>query len=245
MIGGNLFSFVCLLMKVPFVGLVAEDFEGVDEGELTLTAGTKCVVTLMEDDGWWTVHTKKEIGIFPGSYVDELEQITLPCYAKIQKKIGNIPVGTIVTVTDINTTKWTVTHNNNSHTTTWDCLEITTEKPEEPKPKATENSLKPAPGRKGVTSVIDCEPLRVEDEVKAPTELKLPSNAKNNPRASFAPTVKGDGPSRSVKPAKERVSTYIRPVSIFGEFSINSTFDIVFDKEKNNVYSMPDPNRRM
>jgi len=244
-------------MKVPFVGVVAEDFEGVDEGELTLAAGTKCVVAMMEDDGWWTVHTKKDVGIFPGSYIDEIEEITLPCYAKVQKAIlqGNISVGTIVTVTDISITSWTIKHNNNSTDTTWEYLEITTEKPEEKKPQ---NAAKPqatakpatAAERKSVTtSVIDCAPLTVENDVEPIKELSLPSKANNNPgekRTSFAPTIKATGPSKATKPTaseKIRQSTYVRPVSIFGEFEINSTFDIVFDKEKNNVYSMPDPNR--
>lgn len=230
-------------MKVPFIGIVAEDFDGIDDSELSLVAGTKCVVTLCEADGWWTIHTKNRNGIFPGSYVDEIEEIRLPCYAKVQKKIQNIPVGKVVTVTAITADSWIIKPNQNDPKTlkcTWDFLEITTEEPE--KEPAVKKTVRVVQG-----SVIDCEPLAMEEDIEPIKELKMPK--KSEPKRvtmSGIDTLKTNGPNKQTKVSEEkRSSTYKRPVSIFGNFSVTSTYDIVYDKDRGSIYQMPDPNRRM
>merc|ERR1711879_30407 len=136
-------------------------------------------------------------------------------------------------------------HEKKTAKTQWVYLEITTEKPEQKRVvMAPQNAAAGQRKKLSGNSVIDCEPLSLESESEpVQKELKMPNNpGKRN--TTFAPTVKADGPSKSAPVMKAvRTSTYTRPVSIFGEFKVNSTFDIVFDKEKNNVYSMPDANR--
>lgn len=212
-------------MRSPFLGIVAEDFEGIEEGELTLVAGTYCMVATCEDDGWWSIHTKDfGHGIFPGSYVDEIEEINLPCNAKVQKTIhkNNIPVGKIVKLTAIEADGFVIYCENVSTKCTWDYIDITTEEPESPK--------------KQLESPKD-------SKIKLGKAVEQQETGKTKANVNFA-TVKTRGPSQNTNiPKEKRTSTYKRPVSIFGEFKINSTFDIVFDKENTNLYSV-DPNRR-
>lgn len=118
---------------IPCLALVAEDFEG-EEGELTLSEGTKVVVVKCDDDGWWTVHTKElGIGIFPGSYLDVKEHIKLPCTAKINKffKDLNLQPGEIVQVQEISEEGWMIECKSNLGFCTWDFLDIVKEVPQQ------------------------------------------------------------------------------------------------------------------
>ena len=88
----------------PCYSVVAEAFQG-EEGELTLEEGHKVIVVTCDDDGWFTVLTKKfGCGIFPGSYLDPLDHIALPTTGKLTQEIiehALLP-GDIVDVQDIN-----------------------------------------------------------------------------------------------------------------------------------------------
>ena len=117
-------------VAVPSIATVAEDFEG-EEGELSLPKGTKVIVVKCDDDGWWTVHTKKSIGIFPGSYLDVTEVVKLPCNAQIVKNFRemNLNVGEIVQVQDISEEGWMIESKSNLGFCTWDYLDIVKDVP--------------------------------------------------------------------------------------------------------------------
>lgn len=213
-------------MQPPFLAVVAEDFEGVDNGELTLIAGTLCIVTMCEEDGWFTIHTKEHgVGIFPGSYMDEISEITLPCFAKVQKAMNKnkIGVGKIVQILDIQSNGWLIEYEDTVTTCTWDYLDITTEQPESINLEPIEESTIPEQMENQEIAEFEQKPMKVTQ--------------------NFA-TVKTKGPNSATRiPEEKRESSYKRPVSIFGNYQVNSTFDIVFDKQKDNVYSV-DINRR-
>lgn len=274
--------------QVPFLGVVGEDFEGVDAEELTLTTGIKCVVVLCEDDGWWTVHTKSAVGIFPGSYIDPIEPINIPStFVKVTKPIPNqnIKVGTVAKLLNITQNAWIIEHNGSKISTKWENVDITKERPNLNRKENSSNvqqqnrTSRPLPNpdnkKNPKSSVIDFRPLALEDEVETVKQLDPSSAPKksmhaNNPNnkapqrpmtqitnnnaskkglaqserksvAFNATQVKKDKPKRNTELRK---STYTRPVSIFGNYEVNSQFDIVFEKDKYNVYSMPDANRR-
>ncbi|KAJ5079909.1 drebrin-like protein [Anaeramoeba ignava] len=59
------------------------DYEGKEDGELTLHTGDEIIVTTIDNDsGWWIGYLKNDPdatqGLFPGSYVEIKEQQTQP-----------------------------------------------------------------------------------------------------------------------------------------------------------------------
>eukprot|EP01095_Lingulamoeba_sp_RSL-Kostka_P009090 TRINITY_DN310_c2_g3_i1.p1 TRINITY_DN310_c2_g3~~TRINITY_DN310_c2_g3_i1.p1 ORF type:complete len:301 (+),score=112.94 TRINITY_DN310_c2_g3_i1:71-973(+) len=129
------------VVTIPCIAVVAEDFEGQDEEELTLFEGDECIVTQIDDDGWWTVQTKERVGIFPGSYLDIIDSINLPAHAKVVKTIPKINFvnGTVVSVEDITDQGWLIFHNNIEAIVPYEYLELTNEpltpvRQESPKP---------------------------------------------------------------------------------------------------------------
>lgn len=111
--------------KVPFLAVVAESFHGEAE-ELSLTEGTEVIVVQCDGDGWYTIHTKDAIGIFPGSYLDVVEEIRLPIKAKVVLPFIelNLLPGDIVTVNDISVEGWMIEAKNTIGYCTWDYLDI-------------------------------------------------------------------------------------------------------------------------
>jgi len=305
------------MSRVPFLGVVAEDFDGVDEGELSLKAGTRCAVVLCEDDGWWTVHTKEKSGIFPGSYVDFVENITLPARVKIlQPWSGGPPAGTVIPLLEITSSGWKVKHNGRLMNTTWARIDLTSEPLTPANQPNAANAAPTTPKRTPVNdSVIDFKPLVVEEDIvrleqldplTTPSKVLLqspsrplptqPTSAGNAPpttptragqaapsspvpkqaRVSIAapkePARAGMKPSQASRASsannrnlretilnsanmhddealsKEmkriRESTYRRPVSIFGKFSVNADYDVVFENDqKQDPYAMPPKDR--
>mmetsp|Transcript_7758 Transcript_7758/g.32686 ORF Transcript_7758/g.32686 Transcript_7758/m.32686 type:complete len:387 (-) Transcript_7758:122-1282(-) len=112
-------------VSLPCFAVVAEDFEG-EEGELSLTEGTDVVVVAVDDDGWWTIHTKEDIGIFPGSYLDILEEIPLPTFAEVVKGYPEmqLEVGDVVEVQDISPEGWMVDKDGVMGFCTWDHINL-------------------------------------------------------------------------------------------------------------------------
>lgn len=113
------------MTKVPFLAVVAESFHG-ESDELSLTEGTEVIVVQVDNDGWYTVHTKDAIGIFPGSYLDAVEEIRLPIKAKVALPFIelNLLPGDVVTVNDISTEGWMIEAKNTIGYCTWDYLDI-------------------------------------------------------------------------------------------------------------------------
>src|SRR3990167_7436733 len=168
-------------LPVPFIGTVAEDFDG-EEGELSLKEGTLVVVVQCDEDGWFTLHTKVGSGIFPGSYVDALETIDLPIVAKVIKNFPELglKVGQTVTVQDISIDGWMVEAGNDIGYTTWNHLQI------EPEVLINKNQVnpdvdldipdfmddRPANNNRAAGSLFAVNPIRVDSAVVEPKPLQ-------------------------------------------------------------------------
>ena len=274
-----------MAMRTPFVAVVAEDFEG-EVGELSMKEGTKCIVLLCEDDGWWTVMSKQETGIFPGSYLEGVMEISLPFHAKVVKKYaGGPPVGQVILVEEVSAEGWMVRDGLIPSVSSWAHLEITSDPLSSsttfPEPENTEApsggsqveadkevkvhdkgakqlSFKDEPTAEQVqpttrnvsktTSSIPKEALVKVQTPEDPTRKRVKMQQKT-PQTGHKPSIMNQqrGAVGTSTPLNQEPETFNmkrkRIVSMFGDFSVNSDFDVVFDDQEDGTpfdpYAMP------
>lgn len=246
---------------VPCFAVVAEDFEGEEEGELSLVQGTRVIVAKCDDDGWFSVLTKIESGIFPGSYLDPADHITLPKSGELVNPVPGVgaKAGDVVKIQDITEEGFRIENNTQVGFCPWSAIKIMTGPPKRAQApqKPVNNNPKPA-GNQGPVPVggkvvlqktqspnvvkpqanlaksTPEPPARTTtpNQVKSPRpQASQPSNAENRPQKVEK---KQAGPGEY---HTSRFSTYKRPISIFNGDALPSD-DLYNTIKPKNLYEI-------
>lgn len=179
----------------PCFAIVAEDFSGEEEGELTLFAGEKVIIYHCSDDGWFDVMTKTECGIFPGSYVDFEKKINIPCPATITMEIvemGLLP-GESVQIQEFSSEGILIRYGSEVGYCSWAEVDIGVAAP----------VRKPALVKESDNSIIGVAPIRPKSKILEPSAINMPKKvtpnlAKTKEAVPMKPT--------QAKPLNNRVS---------------------------------------
>ena len=192
-------------VPVPHLCRVAEDFEGEEEGELSIKEGTEVIVVQCDDDGWWTVVVKNNAGIFPSSYLEPISHISLPSSAKMTADVPdmNLKRGQTVTIQEITPDGWMVESGNNLGFCNWNVLEVIKDGPKQIDPDfeipnlENKNTLFNIPPTK-VDVVNEPEPIKINN-VKSPPANQQQANARGSQRIQMSrggPPQAGTGPNQ-------------------------------------------------